>query len=179
VTPIVLRVVVALTRGWLRLYTCRMPQHLSAARRAEIESDLWEMQHDPDFARGVAGASIALARLVAGVPHDVVWRFENAAIEEQFIVRRVVALSVASVLVLSLWPMPSVFGEGHRRLAACAAATPRPNVLAALQHEVIRCAGSFFSAPRSGRGGERTDDHVNGHAAFMTSPGADHASHRR
>lgn len=147
VTVRILPIVMALTRGWLRVYTCGMPPDRADARRAEIESDLWEMQHDPDLARGRLSGSMAMARLIDGIPYDIAWRLDNAAFEEQFIVRRVFALTAAAILVLSLWTAPSLLLEGDRD-AVCAE-TPRPQTRADLLHEVVRCAGALFSSPLS------------------------------
>jgi hypothetical protein len=141
-------VVLALTRAWLRVYTSRLPRHLADARRAEIESDIWEMQHDSDLASGRLNAALAIRRVIDGMPDDIAWRFDNAAIDEQLIVRRVFALSAASVLVLSLWTVPTLFVKGDRDVAACAAAAPRPQTRADFLDEVVRCAGAFFATPR-------------------------------
>lgn len=147
VTVRIALVVMALTRGWLGVYTCHMPPHLADARRAEIESDIWEMQHDPDLASGLSSGWIAMARLIAGMPDDLAWRLDNAAIEEQLIVRRVLSLAAATVLVLSLWTVPSFFVKGDRDVAACAAAASRPQTTTDRLDEVIRCAGAFFASP--------------------------------
>lgn len=149
VTTRMLPLVIALTRGWLRAYTCQMPRHLAESRRAEIESDLWEMQHDRDLTRGRASGSIALARLIKGIPCDIAWRFDNAAFEQQLIVRRMFALAAATLLVLSLWSVPPMFLHGDRDMAACAATAPMPHVRADLLHEVVRCTGVLFSSPRA------------------------------
>jgi hypothetical protein len=145
VTMIMLAIVVALTRGWLRLYTCRMPTALADARRAELESDLWEMQHDPDLLPGYRSTAVALARLLDGIPDDIAWRFENAETEEQLLVRRVFALSAASVLVLSLWTVPALFDRAEHDVATCGATGPGAPRVDRL-NEVIRCAGAFFVA---------------------------------
>ena len=53
---IMLRLALALVRLWTTLYTSGMPRGLRETRRAEIESDLWESQHDrrPESDAGVA-----------------------------------------------------------------------------------------------------------------------------
>ena len=74
-----LRAAIALITGWTRLYTAGLPAALSERRRAEIESDLWEF-HEDARRRRYSPESIAgymVLRLVAGVPHDVVWRVES------------------------------------------------------------------------------------------------------
>ena len=147
VTLRMLPVAIALTRSWLRVYTCRMPRHLADARRAEIESDLWEMQHDPELPPGLRGGSMAMARLIDGMADDIAWRVDNAAVEEQFVVRRAFAVTAATVLVLSLWTVPTWLFNGDRDLTACAAAAPRLPASGRLD-DVIRCAGAHFSFPR-------------------------------
>ncbi|HUE90277.1 MAG TPA: hypothetical protein VMO26_29695 [Vicinamibacterales bacterium] len=144
----VLAIVIALTRGWLRVYTWHAPRHLAEARSAEIESDIWEMQHDaglgPDWRRGW----MATARLIEGMPDDIAWRFENLAPEQETIVRRLFALTAATVVVLSLWAVPSWLINGRREVAHCAAAAPHPQTTADLRLDVMRCAGAFFSSAR-------------------------------
>jgi hypothetical protein len=70
---------VGLTRLWTRLYTCGLPLDERQARRDEIDSDLWESQHDltNSGSRGHSVAAHIVVRLALGVPHDVVWRFEQ------------------------------------------------------------------------------------------------------
>src|SRR5262245_65960888 len=71
-----LRLALALVRSWTALYTSGMPDGLRNARRAEIESDLWESQHDrrPESDLGVAVQM--LVRLFRGLPDDLLWRVE-------------------------------------------------------------------------------------------------------
>jgi len=68
----------ALARAWVWLYTARLPEQLRNARRAEIEADLWEHQHDRLLSRtapGVAATEILL-RTWLGAFDDLGWRFE-------------------------------------------------------------------------------------------------------
>jgi hypothetical protein len=141
-------VAIALTRGWLRLYTGYLPMEVVDQRRAEVESDLWEMAHDPDLVPGPGRGLLAMRRLVRGIPDDLAWRFENAAIEEQLLVRRLLALTAAGAIVLCLLTASSLLLKGRRDIAACAAEAAPPQSTAALRHDVIRCAGAFFAAPR-------------------------------
>ena len=55
-------------RVWTRLYTWGMPPHVRDARRAEIESDLWEYEHDRHPDLQVGPTVQLLSRLVLGVP---------------------------------------------------------------------------------------------------------------
>lgn len=72
------RVARALSRGWTRLYTARIPAELRTARRMEIDADLWE--HEDDGRRsGVPPAITAgemLLRTCLGALDDVLWRVE-------------------------------------------------------------------------------------------------------
>lgn len=63
---------------WVRLYTAAAPGDTGLARRAEIESDLWEHQRcaalagEPEAATAVA----MFGRFVRGIPADVSWRLQ-------------------------------------------------------------------------------------------------------
>lgn len=68
-----------LTRAWVRLYTRGLPADLRAARRAELESDLWEHRHW-STAEGRRSDQVALEileRLFVGIAADLSWRFEH------------------------------------------------------------------------------------------------------
>ena len=69
----------SLVRSWTWLYTCGLPTAVRDARRAEIESDLWEFFHDPDRIESVSSAVCLLVRLLRGVPDDLAWCAEHAA----------------------------------------------------------------------------------------------------
>ena len=73
------RCAIALVRAWTRLYTCGLPATVRTARRAEIDSDLWELEHDAEEPRRGRTAGVILIRLFAGVPDDVAWRMEIGA----------------------------------------------------------------------------------------------------
>jgi hypothetical protein len=69
---------IGLTRWWVRLYTKGLPPEMRDARRAEIESDLWEQGEDAT-ANGSQPDETALevfGRLLLGVPADVTWRLQ-------------------------------------------------------------------------------------------------------
>jgi hypothetical protein len=86
---------------WTHLYTWRLERSVRQARRAEIESDLWEQRKE-------APANLRLAlhivgRLVLGVPDDVRWRVERVSSRRAY-ARRPVVWTVASAAVLAcLW----------------------------------------------------------------------------
>ena len=86
----------AAVRTWTWFYTRGTPVCVRDGRRQEIESDLWEQQHDlagePD-ARVAAGIVL---RLLAGVLDDVQWRLEHRALSP----RRTQALVATTVAIL-------------------------------------------------------------------------------
>jgi len=93
----ILAMAVALVRLWTRVFTLGMPDTVRAWRRAEIESDLWEHAHDK-----TASAWQLIGRLVRGIPADVIWRIEEAAMRSKALV--VIAGSVAAILVAgTIW----------------------------------------------------------------------------
>lgn len=69
-------VAAGLTRTWVAMYTTGLPAELRDARRAEIDSDLWEQRHVAQFNDEPAGETAfqLLARLLLGVPSDLTWR---------------------------------------------------------------------------------------------------------
>jgi hypothetical protein len=73
------RGVAALVGGWVDLYTRGMPTDVRAARRDEIDDDLWCQQQEA-AALGRSPRSLwpeMLLRLLLGVPADVSWRLAN------------------------------------------------------------------------------------------------------
>jgi uncharacterized protein (TIGR03435 family) len=56
---------------------------LREERRAEIESDLWESQHDEAKTDSLDVAAHILFRLLVGIPDDLGWRAEHAAVESE------------------------------------------------------------------------------------------------
>ena len=76
-----LEVAIRAVRGWTRLYTWRMPPAQREARRAEIESDVWEFEQDTPQCRSISPSVHMLIRLLAGVPDDLRWRMDQAAVE--------------------------------------------------------------------------------------------------
>ena len=65
-----------LVRRWVRFYTGRLDPAIRDARRAEIESDLWEHRREAGLANlrpGQTGLEI-VARWLLGIPADLTWR---------------------------------------------------------------------------------------------------------
>jgi uncharacterized membrane protein YhaH (DUF805 family) len=70
----------AIVRAWTRAYTAWLAPTIREARRAEIDSDLWEHAHAANEAadpRTVAGQ--ILARCLLGIGGDLTWRVQMAA----------------------------------------------------------------------------------------------------
>lgn len=139
-------IAVALTRAWTELYTGQLPPDVGDARRREIDGDLWDMQHDPGAAHGARGAWLVIARLVAGMLDDVAWRMEQGPLAEQLIVRRVVAVTAATAIVIALWSVPVLVASGRSQVKDCAQSAPAPQTAADYRLEVVRCAGAFFTS---------------------------------
>jgi hypothetical protein len=100
-TSLLVRISVAAVRTWTRVYTSHMPRSVADARRAEIESDLWECQTD-DAARPALPLQI-FGRLVLGIFDDVRWRVEHMN-RDLHVARRTLAFSVvATALLAGVW----------------------------------------------------------------------------
>lgn len=98
-------VAAALVRLWTHLYTFGLPADVMTRRRAEIDSDLWEFQHDARTDRGLGTTGHVLARLVAGMPHDVAWRVEQDMVPGML--RRVAMVGATSTfLLIGVWVVP-------------------------------------------------------------------------
>ena len=88
-----------LVRIWTHLYTFALPSEIRERRRAEIESDVWESEHDPDVPHHAF-----VFRVLRGMPADVLWRLEVAP-SRQHTRAAVGALAGAGVLALALWAL--------------------------------------------------------------------------
>ncbi len=96
-----LRLATRAVRGWTRLYTWRLEHPVREARRAEIESDLWEHLNAEEDSRTLPFEIVS--RLLLGIPDDVRWRIEHVS-SHPISVRRAIAWSVGSTAVLAcLW----------------------------------------------------------------------------
>jgi hypothetical protein len=96
------RLAATAVRRWTRAYTWRLPPPLRNARRAEIESDLWEFEHDPERTAESAATLHILARLALGIPADLSWRAANRP--AGCTTARVVALTTAvGLIVAGFW----------------------------------------------------------------------------
>jgi TonB family protein len=96
-----LRFAVAAVRLWTGVYTSGLPPATADARRAEVESDLWESAHDPDpDIRSHLSLQIA-ARLLIGIPDDLGWRLEQEDVMTGS-VRQSVALALCAMGILGV-----------------------------------------------------------------------------
>jgi hypothetical protein len=71
--------VTALVRGWVDLYTRGLPAVLRAARRDEVDDDLW-CQHEEAALLGRSAGSLSremVLRLLLGMPADISWRVSH------------------------------------------------------------------------------------------------------
>ena len=126
---------VAVVRAWTRAYTWGAPSVWAEQRRAEIESDLWEQQQDPNGARSVAPTVQVLARLVAGMTEDLRWRLERTTPRDIVVIRRAVTLAATTIALSVLWGSSS----GATRFDPCPGAPRKPRV-----ELVLECVGAFF-----------------------------------
>jgi len=130
---------VAVVRTWTRAYTWGAPSVWAEQRRADIESDLWEQQQDPNGARGLAPTVQGLARLVAGMTDDLRWRLERTTPHDIVLIRRAVTLAVATIALSML-----LDSSGASRFDSCPGTARKPRV-----EQVLQCVGAFFeSSPR-------------------------------
>jgi hypothetical protein len=140
---------VGLVRFWCRLYTWDMSPRLAASRLAEIESDLWELQHDPEQERDSDVAWRIVGRLLMGIADDVAWRIETAMDDDDPFVRRFVAFTAAAtLLILALWTLPTwSASQSMRRTAVtdCADETTPSQRTPDSRIRVMQCAGVFFT----------------------------------
>ena len=100
--PPLLRLANAVVRAWTRVYTWRVPSPLREARREEIESDLWEREHDPVADGRFSLPLRVVARMLIGIPDDLGWRVEQVNIMDGSLRFRI-ALTVGVAGLLGLW----------------------------------------------------------------------------
>jgi hypothetical protein len=106
VTSALLRTAIALVRCWTAVYTWRMPADLRSARRAEIESDLWESQHaDPS---SVWLPADIVTRLMLGLWDDLRWRAEQERHPVRSFRTALTAAGVAVAMLALFWLAPPV-----------------------------------------------------------------------
>lgn len=96
-----LRVTVGALRRWTRLYTSYLHPDTRDRRRAEVESDLFEQlaAHHGDR---LLPARLAV-RVLSGLHHDILWRFETAREGRTSMPMRIVLATAVTLIAMSLW----------------------------------------------------------------------------
>ena len=106
--------VAGLIRGWVDLYTRGLPADARAARRDEIDDDLW-CEHAEAAAAGRSGRSLdadLALRLLFGIPSDISWRLTHRRAPDPAILEkgtRIIGL-LAIVAASSLFTLPILTG---------------------------------------------------------------------
>lgn len=151
------RFAAALVSTWTRVYTWRMDAWRRDVRRAEIESDLWEFEHDSN-ARGLSPAVHVLARLVIGIPSDVCWRVESRLPERPALRPHAALAATAALVIAALWMAPVWLGRSQPNVAGglrdCAdeyaALSPASRTRPDYRMQVFSCVGAFFRSDSRG-----------------------------
>lgn len=105
---------------WSAIYTWGLPAAIRARRREEIAEDLWEQQHDLDDGGTHQLAGRLAARVVLGMPADVMWRaserrpvrrldLTNFAVDRTWD-RRMGAIARGAVIVAVAFLVPMAVG---------------------------------------------------------------------
>jgi hypothetical protein len=145
-----LPLVVAVARSWTRVYTRGLPSAHADARRAEIESDLWELQRDAERGRVWAPSAQVVGRLVLGAADDVSWRLEQVSFADSVPLRRTIACMAAALsAVVMLWIGSGMIGSasavGERgAVENCEGPGTSPESTAELRLRVVSCTGAYF-----------------------------------
>lgn len=91
----------AMVRAWTHVYTAGLPPHVRDVRRAEIDSDLWELETDALARGGLDPAVHVLARCLIGIPDDLSWRMKEARVHAS--TRAAAAVAVVAALLAAAW----------------------------------------------------------------------------
>ena len=111
---------VGMTRSWVAVYTSGLRPEFRDARRAEIDSDLWEHQRTARLQDQPPGETALqlLTRLLLGILSDVTWRLETGhsvsgersiRMNEALYMRGLVAVGVALALLVVIVGVGSIF----------------------------------------------------------------------
>ena len=100
---------------------------------------------DPVCVSGRSIAGAVVIRTVAGAADDLAWRVQHIDLRHQLLLRRAVALAVATLVVSALWSIPALMARGRTQVIECANGVVPPQTNAELRLEVVRCAGAFFA----------------------------------
>ena len=93
-----------IVHAWVRLYLIGVPRQARRQRRAEIASDLYECRWDvQEQGRSPAAAALRLlARCIAGVLDDLLWRSEVGGISMLRMMRAPIRVALATAFILML-----------------------------------------------------------------------------
>jgi hypothetical protein len=107
----------SIVRVWTRCYTWGMPAAVRDARRAEIESDLWEFQREARDRGALGHAAHVLVRLIIGIKDDVLWRAGHSTLSP-IAIRNVAIVGMAVLVVGVVWISSVLDGPELPRPAA-------------------------------------------------------------
>ena len=127
---------ISIVRAWTALYTAGMPAAFREERRAEIESDLWEFEHDSSNEHGLGPALHILFRLVIGLPDDLGWRFEQGAAGDRTPRNTVVLTATAAGGVIFLSALSVIASDATRKEPASTFLTSTPGIVEATLLEI-------------------------------------------
>ena len=115
-----LAVSIGLTRRWVHVYTAGLPSESRFARRAEIESDLWEQMQEAARAGNPTSSTglRVLGRMARGTWDDLSWRFATHGIERGASGFVFVALVVAGFALGFLIPGKPDFAASRDEMTA-------------------------------------------------------------
>jgi hypothetical protein len=147
--------VAGLVRGWVSLYTRGLPADARAARRDEIDDDLW-CEHAEAAAAGRSARSLGadlLLRLLLGMPADVSWRLAHRRAPTPPIpVSSSMSTRTLGMLAIFAGSSPAVLGILHFAVG---------DALWALGVPVVFAFGTFFAFPAAALGiAWRFQDHL-------------------
>jgi len=121
-----MRLAVRSVRWWTRCYTVGMLPEFRETRRAEIESDLWECQSAASEDLRLGASLQVLLRLLIGIPDDIGWRVEHAALAEtihQETIVRIARVAGAALFMIAVWVIHADAVRPRPVIAAAAPAT--------------------------------------------------------
>ena len=103
--------VAGLVRGWVDLYTRGLPADARAARRDQIDDDLW-CEHAEAVAAGRSARSLdadLALRLILGIPSDLSWRLAHHRAPNRTILERRASIGTRTLGVLAIVAASSLF----------------------------------------------------------------------
>jgi hypothetical protein len=103
--------IAAVIRGWVALYTRGLPADARAARRDEIDDDLW-CEHEEAAAAGRSARSLdadLALRLLIGIPSDLSWRLTHHRALDPAILDARASMGTRIVGLLAIFAASSLF----------------------------------------------------------------------